>query len=88
MLLSMTNRIGRPIDRVRALAGELRQAEGEQKRVLLEEIDILYKRARLLQVAVTFSILSIFFVSTMILALFITATFGAGFEVLSRYYSR
>jgi hypothetical protein len=80
LLLSMTNRIGRPIDRIRAITSELKQAEGEQKQVLLEEVDILYRRAKLLRVAVTFSILSIFFVATIILALFVTATFGAGLE--------
>jgi len=76
----MTNRLGRPIDRIRALTGEIKQVDGMQKVVLLEEIDILYKRARLLQAAVTFSVLSIFFVATIIFSIFITVTFGAGLE--------
>ena len=82
LLLSMTNRIGRPIDRIRALTQELRLAEGDQRRVLLEEIDILYQRAKLLRVAVTLSVLSIFFVATLILVLFVGVTFGAGVEGL------
>ena len=82
LVLSMTNRLGRPLDRIRALTGELKLAEGEQKRILLEEVDILYRRAKLLQIAVTFSVLSIFFVATIILSLFVTATFGAGLEGL------
>jgi hypothetical protein len=82
LVLSMTNRLGRPLDRIRALTAELKSAEGEQKRVLLEEVDILYQRARLLQVAVTFSVLSIFFVATIILSLFVTATFGASLEIV------
>jgi hypothetical protein len=80
LVLSMTNRLGRPIDRIRALTGEIKQVDGVQKVVLLEEIDILYKRARLLQAAVTFSVLSIFFVATIIFSIFITVTFGAGLE--------
>jgi hypothetical protein len=80
LVLSMTNRLGRPIDRIRALTGEIKQVDGMQKVVLLEEIDILYKRARLLQAAVTFSVLSIFFVATIIFSIFITVTFGAGLE--------
>jgi len=76
IVLSMTNRLGRPLDRIRALTAELKLAEGEQKQVLLEEVDILYRRAKLLQVAVTFSVLSIFFVGTIILSLFVTATFA------------
>jgi hypothetical protein len=82
LVLSMTNRLGRPLDRIRALTVELRVAEGEHRRVLLEEVDILYKRAKLLQASVTLAVLSIFFVSTIILSLFITATFNAGLEVL------
>jgi hypothetical protein len=82
LVLSMTNRLGRPLDRIRSLTSGLEQAEVEKKRILLEEIDILYKRAKLLQVAVTFAVLSIFFVGTIILFLFITATFGASLEGL------
>ena len=82
LVLSMTNRLGRPLDRIRALTTDLEIAEGEQKRVLLEEIDILYRRAKLLQTAVTFSVLSIFFVATIIFSLFVTATFGMGLEGL------
>ena len=81
-MLSMTNRLGRPLDRIRALTTDLEIAEGEQKRVLLEEVDILYRRANLLQTAVTFSVLSIFFVATIIFSLFVTATFGMGLEGL------
>ncbi len=82
LLLSMTNRIGRPIDSIRALTQELRVAEGDQHRVLLEEIDILYRRAKLLRVAVAFSVLSIFFVAMLILVLFVAVTLGAGLEWL------
>jgi hypothetical protein len=78
----MTNRLGRPLDRIRALTGEIKQVDGEQKEVLLEEIDILYRRARLLQAAVTFSVLSIFFVATIIFSIFVTVTFEAGLEGL------
>jgi hypothetical protein len=82
LVLSMTNQLGRPLDRIRALTSNLEQAEAEQKRVLLEEIDILYRCAKLLQIAVTFAVLSIFFVGTIILFLFVTATFGASLEGL------
>lgn len=48
LVLSMTNRLGRPLDRIRALTVDLKHAEGEHRRVLLEEVDILYRRAKLL----------------------------------------
>jgi hypothetical protein len=76
LVLSMTNRLGRPLDRIRALTIELRTAEGEQRRILLEEVDILYRRAKLLQASVTLAVLSIFFVATIILSLFVMAAFG------------
>ena len=82
LVLSMTNRLGRPLDRIRAVTGEISKAEGDQKKVLLEEIDILYRRARLLQTAVTFSVLSIFFVATIIFSIFVTVMFGARLEGL------
>ncbi len=75
-MLSMTNRLGRPLDRIRALTVELKTADGEQKRILLEEVDILYRRAKLLQASVTLAVLSIFFVATIILSLFVMAAFG------------
>lgn len=76
LVLSMTNRLGRPLDRIRALTVELKTADGEQKRILLEEVDILYRRAKLLQASVTLAVLSIFFVATIILSLFVMAAFG------------
>lgn len=76
LVLSMTNRLGRPLDRIRALTGELKLADGEQRKILLAEVDILYRRAKLLQTAVTFSVLSIFFVATIIMSLFASATFS------------
>ncbi len=82
LVLSMTNRLGRPLDRIRALTGEISKVDADQKKVLLEEIDILYRRARLLQAAVTFSVLSIFFVATIIISIFVTVMFGAGLEGL------
>ncbi len=82
LVLSMTNRLGRPLDRIRALTLEIKTAEGEQKRILLAEIDILFRRAKLLQMSVTLAVLSIFFIATIILLLFVDVTFSAGLEGL------
>jgi hypothetical protein len=76
LLLSMTNRIGRPIDRIRALTNDLKQSDSSQKKVLLEEIDILFRRAKILQYAVSFAVLSIFLSVTIIYSLFVMATYG------------
>ncbi len=82
LVLSMTNRLGRPLDRIRALTLEIKTADGEQKRILLAEIDILFRRAKLLQMSVTFAVLSIFFIAMIILLLFVDVTFSAGLEGL------
>jgi hypothetical protein len=82
LVLSMTNRLGRPLDRIRALTIELKVAEGEQKKILLEEVDILYRRAKLLQASVTLAVLSIFFVAMIILSLFSMAAFGLSLDGL------
>ena len=81
LVLSMTNRLGRPLDRIRALTNEIKTAEGEHKRILLDEIDILFRRAELLQMSVTLAVMSIFFVATIILLLFVEVTLSASLEV-------
>jgi len=82
LVLSMTNRMGRPLDRIRALTMELKTAEGEHKHILLEEVDILYRRAGLLRASVTLAVMSIFFVAMIILSLFVMAAFGATLDNL------
>jgi hypothetical protein len=76
VLLALTNRLGRPIDRVRELcAGFSRLPEGE-KGVISHEIKILYRRCHLLRLSVIFAALSIFAVDMIILAFFATYTLG------------
>jgi len=75
LLLSMTNRIARPIDRIRLLLSELNTAAEGDKKAIKEQIDILYKRAKLLQNAITFAILSIFFTGMVIFTLFLSGLY-------------
>lgn len=74
LLLSMTNRFGRVIDRSRDLASELRAASGERDRVV-RQIDILMKRARVLRRAIALSILSVLLAAVLIITLFVAAVF-------------
>lgn len=76
VLLALTNRLGRPIDRVRELCGEFRHAPAEEKAVLTQEIKILYRRCHLMRLSVIFATLSIFAVAMIILAFFVTYAFG------------
>jgi len=61
ILLSLTNRLGRTIDRSRMLASELRNTGKERKEILIEELKILHRRNRYLKYAmagIAFSVLT------------------------------
>jgi hypothetical protein len=61
ILLSLTNRLGRTIDRSRILADELRQSDGKRKDTLRYELKILSRRNNYLKTAmagIAFSILT------------------------------
>lgn len=71
LLLSMTNRYGRAIDRARDLTKDL-DASGDDARrhLLVEQVQIIYTRALYLRKAIILGAASIFFVSVMVLSLF------------------
>jgi len=76
LLLSMVNRLARPIDRIRLLGRELKTASKQEAALLQEQIDILYKRCQLLQKVISLAIASIVCVSLIILLLFSTHIFN------------
>jgi hypothetical protein len=81
LVLSMTNRFGRPIDRIRLLAVELEKTPENEREPIKEQIKLLYRRAMLLQRAIIFSVFSIFLVATVILSLFLDSLLGLGLEM-------
>lgn len=76
ILLSMTNRYARTMDRVRLLVAERRSAEPGQLPRIEEQIRILYLRSRLLRAAITLLAISIFCACLMVVTMFALATFG------------
>jgi hypothetical protein len=72
LLLSITNRYGRAIDRARALMRDLELSEPSSARRanLSEQLRHTYHRAHLLRASMIYGSASIFFVSLMILSLF------------------
>lgn len=81
LLLSVTNRYGRAIDRARQLMNELGKREpGNDIRHLQEQLDRTHHRARLLRASMIYGLASIFFVSMTILALFAELVFRMGFD--------
>lgn len=71
LLLSMTNRHSRVIDRARELTRDVEEAvEPARRELLVEELRILYRRARILRRAIILSSVSILFVGVTVLSLF------------------
>jgi len=76
LLLSMTNRLGRDIDRSRLLAEALRKAEASERARLSSQLRILSRRARLIRLAIIFSTVSVLLAGILIIALFLAALMG------------
>jgi hypothetical protein len=73
LVLSLTNRLGRVVDRGRLLARELRESAGSKNSSADTQLDILHRRAALLQRAIVFAVLCILFAAVLIITLFLTA---------------
>jgi hypothetical protein len=73
LLLTMTNRLGRAIDRARLLKAELSQRTGEDRAQALAQVDILYRRARVVRLSIILATLSALLASALIITLFVTA---------------
>ena len=82
LLLSITNRYGRVIDRARLLMRELQDSdpEGADVRHLEDQLRHTHQRARLLRASMVFCSCSIFFVSLTILSLFVEQIFHLGLD--------
>jgi hypothetical protein len=70
IVLSQTNRFGRIVDRARQLEREFNNVDEKGKKIIKAEINILYKRSHILLLAVSTSLISIFFVSLLVITLF------------------
>lgn len=76
VLLSMTNRLGRSVDRIRTFTAELKTASAKEIPSMRAQIDIIYRRCRILQTAIGLVAVSMFFVSSIMLMLFSTLAFN------------
>jgi hypothetical protein len=73
LLLTMTNRLGRAIDRARLLKAELSKRAGEEREQTLAQVAILYRRARVVRLSIILAALSALLASALIIALFFSA---------------
>ena len=73
ILLSMTNRFGRVIDRGRILTEDLRRAPRPVRPKILAQLRILSKRARIVRAGIALAAVSVLLAAILIIALFIGA---------------
>jgi Protein of unknown function (DUF2721) len=75
LLLNMTNRLGRTIDRSRQLIDLLRHCDEVNRRRYKQQLDILWKRARLLQAAIALTTASALLAALLVIMLFFSVLF-------------
>jgi len=73
LLLTMTNRLGRVIDRARAIDAQLPQAPEKERQRLVVQLRILWQRARLVRLAILLASASALAAAVLIIVLFFTA---------------
>ena len=76
LLLTMTNRYGRVIDRARILSAELRQGATAEQGRILGQLSILSRRAELIRLAIVLASFNVLADALLIIALFLTALLG------------
>ena len=75
LMLTLTNRLGRIVDRTRSLAGLVRTGPAEDREHVRIQLSILWSRAKLVRRAVTFAGLSMLLSCVLVLAIFVDAGF-------------
>jgi hypothetical protein len=73
LLLTFTNRLGRAIDRARQLNSELPKRMGLERVRLQEQITIIYRRAKMIRLSITWAAVSALLAAALIIALFVAA---------------
>ncbi|MBI5423111.1 MAG: DUF2721 domain-containing protein [Opitutae bacterium] len=82
LLLTLTNRMGRAVDRTRALAKELREHPEQKNPRIEEQLEVLTVRTRLIRASVLWAVLSMLSACLLILAIFATARLKFDGEIL------
>ena len=73
LLLTMTNRLGRTLDRARILCREPLDAGGKRSPHSLAQISTIYRRAKILRLSIALAGFSVLLVSALIIILFVGA---------------
>lgn len=75
MLLCMTNRIARVIDRARIVAADCEIAGNDEVEVCYAKLEILSQRAKILRASITMAAVSVLLVAVLVILLFCGALF-------------
>jgi hypothetical protein len=73
LLLTLTNRFGRAVDRSRQLVHELRELSDSDRERLSGQVEILYHRASVIRLSSIMAALSVLLAAVLIICLFVTA---------------
>lgn len=73
LLLSMTNRYGRVIDRARLLTKERREGPAGQRASLDAQLSVLLRRARIIRAAIACGAVSVLLAAVLVISLFLGA---------------
>jgi len=73
LLLTLSNRFGRAVDRSRQLGREMREAAEADRQRLGRQVEILYRRARVIRLSIIMAAVSVLLASLLIIGLFLTA---------------
>jgi Protein of unknown function (DUF2721) len=73
LLLSLTNRFGRAVDRARQLRREIHEASASDRRQLADQVSNLYRRAQLIQAAIILAVSSVLSAALLVVSLFVEA---------------
>lgn len=87
LLLTLTNRFGRAVDRSRALGREVREVDPAQRQRLANQVEILYLRAQVIRLSIIMAAVSLLLVAVLIIVLFIAALakMEAGFVIVALF---
>ena len=73
LLLTMTNRLGRAIDRARSLKNELSKLAGPERAATQAQVEIIYRRAKIIRLAILCAVMSALLAAVLVVVLFLTA---------------
>lgn len=76
LLLTMTNRLGRAIDRARLISSELSRVDTATRAPIEAQLHILWRRACLIRMAITLAAASALAAALLVILIFFTAVLG------------